>query len=565
MKEMRDFFKLRLLELLHKDTLDSFRVKVNNSNSLLHELFQLLIDWKKGKLQTFDTVKYSCQELLEALKSDICFEYGEYDQEIIIDELTCLEKSEGKKNTDYLQFIIAKLIDINKYTYLINCVSKIRSLLQTIKSNQGLYINFDILLNSFVSELIRLGYTKTYLYKVTKTAFRNSTSFDDSLERYITTLTDVKAKIFIVFFKLNFKYTNLIFKDKTLFKTIDPKLISDKAKARNADFFVEDNLCRYLKIEVEALDAHSALSKAKLKLSEFTDKLHLSMRAMKMNIHSKAYVTSDPFTNGNCIQIEYIVDGEYGKIVSFKEINDLLNKISQSNFVSFEAKERINCAIRHFHIGDESKDIEQKFINYWIGLEFIFSAPEKGVSTFARIKEYLPVILCCGYLKRNIDYLDGLLVKEKRKIKFTNKLYEANEDEIDTLISHIPNKLLIYRLTKVKALITGNSDKRSDYIKRHEKHLIWHIVRLYRTRNELIHDAAIDNSITQITSNLRYYLVYLLNQMLLYFSNQKGTSEVNELNMNDFFYEYILIYKNIKKNYALKTILNVPIEQTLIQ
>ena len=57
-KKMKNFFRDRLLELLHKDTLDSYRVKVNNSNSLLYELHQLLNDWKAGKINNLKRYKF---------------------------------------------------------------------------------------------------------------------------------------------------------------------------------------------------------------------------------------------------------------------------------------------------------------------------------------------------------------------------------------------------------------------------------------------------------------------------------------------------------------------------
>jgi hypothetical protein len=113
---MINFFKNRLLELLHKDTLDSYRVKVNNSNSLLYEIFQLLNDWKDGKIKQFETVQNSCEELLESLKFDECFSYGKYEKQTIIDELEVLKKKTNEKdlNLGFAQHMLFHLIELNK-------------------------------------------------------------------------------------------------------------------------------------------------------------------------------------------------------------------------------------------------------------------------------------------------------------------------------------------------------------------------------------------------------------------------------------------------------------------
>lgn len=139
-------------------------------------------------------------------------------------------------------------------------------------------------------------------------------------------------------------------------------------------------------------------------------------------------------------------------------------------------------------------------------------------------------------------------------------IWDFDETMLNELIEKSPSSLIKFRLSKTKSLLIGNSEKRKDYLKRHENHLVWHIVRLYRLRNELIHDAAIKNNIVQVTSNLRYYLAYMLNQIIHYFCNITESEVKSDYTINDFFYEYKLLYYNIKKNYNKDIIFNVAIE-----
>jgi hypothetical protein len=564
---MINFFKNRLLELLHKDTLDSYRVKVNNSNSLLYEMYQLLDDWKAGKIKQFETVQNSCDELLDSLKFDECFSYGEYEKQIVIDELEVLKKKTNEKelNLGFIHHILFHLIGLNKEKYLDRLFTEIDAGLKE-DANQENFIKMDKLLNSFVAELIRIGYSKYFLYNISKKAFSEDNKFNDSFDVYKNRLLKKEKELFHIFFKLFFDKTDSIPSRLDLLSEIAANFISQKAKNTNRTFFVCDDKTRFLHFEEKVLDANTALMDAKLKLSTFLDKIHLTMDVVQIDVYKLTYITTATNSKkGNCKNTDYIVDGFIGKRNTFDKIESVLTSISNNIIISEDVKDRIYCSLRHFRLGNYARDLEEKFINYWIGLEYIFSSPEKDASTFTRIKLNLPIILLCGYMKRNFLYINAGVRVEKDQAGFANKeLWNLDEEQIDTLIASSSSSLTKYRLSKIKSLVTGNSDKRKDYLKLHENHLNWHIVRLYRLRNELIHDAAIKNNIMQVTSNLRYYLVYTLNQILYYFSQIEGSDIKSKFNIDDFFYEYTLFYKNIKRNYDKNLIFSIPIELEII-
>lgn len=560
---MRDFFKNRLLELLHKDTLDSYRVKVNNANSLLHELYHLLFDWKVGKIKRFETVQYTCMELLDQLKNDECISYGEYEKDCIIEELKKLE-SKDEKNTswDYIQYLIFRLIDINKDAYLERLFLKVTL---GIKENacQANFIQLDRLLNCLIAELIRIGYSKNFLYIITKSAFarKDGIEFDCSFEKYKIRLLEKKKEIFHVFFKLIFDKTETIPDNTELIKSIPTELITAKAQQTNSAFFEQTERTRFLHFEENVLDANTSLAESKLKLSTFLDKIHLSLGIVQVEVNKSTYITNTNNSKGRCIYTDFVVDGTSIDTVPYEKIDHALSSIYSSSIISADVKDRINCSLRHFRLGNDARDMEQKFINYWIGLEYIFSVPEKDSSTFTRIKEYLPIVLLCGYMKRNFIYINNLVMRDKDREGYLGiNIWDYDETMLNELIEKSPSSLIKFRLSKTKSLLIGNSEKRKDYLKRHENHLVWHIVRLYRLRNELIHDAAIKNNIVQVTSNLRYYLAYMLNQIIHYFCNITESEVKSDYTINDFFYEYKLLYHNIKKNYNKDIIFNVAIE-----
>lgn len=562
---MIKFFKDRILELLHKDTLDSYRVKVNNSNSLLYELFQLLADWKRGNIKRFETVQYSCAELLSSLNEDECFSYGNFNKDFVKEELKELASTKEKTyNCDYIQYLIHQLINLNKETYLEYLFLRI-SIGLNENSTQENFIWFDRLLNSFVAELIRIGYSKSFLYIITKNAFSNESRFTESFAKYRHRLLEKKNELFHVFFKLVFDRRESIPNHHSLIDSVPQQLITEKARMTTSAFFENDEKIKYLHFEENVLDADTALAVAKLKLSSFLDKLHLTLGLSQVEVYKLTYITTEENSKGRCKITDFIVDGTYSQTISFDEINNKIENIFENKIISNDVKDRFNCAIRHFRLGNCARDLEQKFINYWIGLEYIFSVPEKDISTFGRIKDNLPIILSCGYMKRNFIYIEHQIQEIKKDLGLaTVNLWDADMASMDLLIAHSSTSLIKYRLSTIKSLIIGNSDKREIYIKKHKDHLLWHIERLYRLRNELIHDAAIKNNIVQVTSNLRYYLTYTLNQMTLYFNNLKTDEIKKSHTIDDFFYEYRILYNNIKKHYEKNAIFSIDIELNAI-
>ena len=89
-----------------------------------------------------------------------------------------------------------------------------------------------------------------------------------------------------------------------------------------------------------------------------------------------------------------------------------------------------------------------------------------------------------------------------------------------------------------------------------------HLARIYRLRNELVHEAAIKQKIQNVTSNLRYYLVFSLNQMICYF----GQIPLQGKTMDDFFNEYQLIKIKLsqEENISVHDLVNVPFEHRLL-
>jgi hypothetical protein len=232
--------------------------------------------------------------------------------------------------------------------------------------------------------------------------------------------------------------------------------------------------------------------------------------------------------------------------------------------VKDETKEKIKSAIRYLRLGNQSTEVEHKFINYWIGLEYLFSNYESQ-NTINRIKEHFVNAHSLAYVKRNafsfkkefgqISLLHQALVpsftsNDSNYLSVESFYNDAGQYLLDT------HPLLAYRALRLHKWFfsSGKASNASEYIKKHRKNLETHFTRIYRLRNEIIHDAKTNTNNEHIASNLRYYLTFILNEIIDYFSRNTG----KPITIEDSFIQNEIEIGNIGfSGYPLNMLLNV--------
>jgi len=571
--EIKQIFLLeRLLELFHKDTIDSYRVRIHNTNSLLKELKQLLIGWEEKRVQNFETVKYCAEELLSCLKADNFICLADYNKDLFQSDLLHLTKSDGNKYDVYqLLYLLDKLIICNKDTYIRKIFDEIENYVFSENDfTEDEFIPVLDIINNLASklatELINFGFSKNYIYIVLKSISKKSpVQFHDEFNLFRDLILSQNEIDFVVIFKLTSKkeLTDVDFLVE-LVPEIKSEYLTNKVTERNTAFISPDNYSRFCCFEVKALDQFTAITKSKLKISELFDKIHLGYNGLEVNLHPTALVINLAVKNGARLNpIAYMLDGVYESNVElYSKFNELIQTIDENQDIAKDVKDRLFSALRYLRLGNNAIEIEQRFIDYWIGLEFIFSFPLKHQSTYPRLKENMVNILSCCYLKRNFMLLNNMLKKEGY---IEDAFWTINDSDYDTMLTSISSTLLRYHIHKIKPIIYGHSDKRKEFITQHVNNLNQNISRIYHLRNELIHEAALKQNIENVTSSLRYYLLFVLNQLIKYFSELPNNQNEKKINIDDMLSEFKLWRKHIEKDWSLDVLLAVPIDIDLIE
>jgi len=573
------FFIEKSIELLYYGSIDSYRVRLNNPKTVLEELRYCLKEFEIGRIKHFHTIKSKEKEkkalINETLKlldyNPNFIEFNSISKSYLVKLLNEIDDFNYKKVIYSIDILLLENQD-----YLEKTIAGLKDLIDLNDNSLNALENLDKTLNILFSELISKGFSKGFLYKIIYGIFVNTlkpaSNFDAHFENFKTRITDSKSEHTVIFridttLKVYESISTITHHSFSLSDEIEEvKLNGEIANKELESFKLKVNNRKFISCKVRSLDYLSALKIARNILSEYLDVVNLGLSDEFLHIHNRALVIDirSP-KKGNFQNNINILDGKYrvekDHYIQFSQkLPDLVNNPHIVN----ETKEKIKSAIRYLRLGNQSTEVEHKFINYWIGLEYLFSNYESQ-NTINRIKDHFTNAHCLAYLIRNLYsfkksflQLSGATIALIPSYNDSDDNFLKNEgfyNEIGTiLINDFP--LLAYRALKLKHWLfkPNKPANATDYINHHKENLEIHFTRIYRFRNEIIHDAATNTNNEQIASNLRYYLTFILNEVIDFLHNHS----TSQLSIEDYFILNEIKLGNIaRQGYLINDLLSV--------
>ncbi len=558
--ELIAFFKQRMVELYDRNTLDSYSVRTCNTMSIFCEMREIINGWIVGNVKRGETVGLCIDECLGLMDNEEWMDFSFYDKvkfktylEAYAKSVKQVKDTKDKKEKDYNEaqytlHLVNLCISRNDKQYLSTLLAAVRVDLLTPKNDYNdnefktTIARLDNKLTRIGTELLRRGYSKSYLYQYFNAIKKNrgGVGFNSAYDQLQRKFSVAHQHTDVVIIRLVFTTGNIPSMDNLVaavpaeyLAVMDNSMKGYSNGASNKRFYI---------VNVKAQDTNAALHKARLDLAQALDRNDMGdviiekrgIVAYKENgvwsVHWELYnqLERKPVRLANVAN----------------PLSSMMKRIDAASNISQEIKDRLNTALRHLRVGDGQEEMEQRFLNYWIGLEFIFATPRSGDSTFARLKEKFPRMKTLYYLKRNVGDLDAIL-RRKRLIGVAESFGNTPEAGMDRIFNATTDVLLKYRITKMKEHLHDHN-KVKDYLQNHLKHLEWHLSRIYHLRNELVHEAAIRQNMDGVGNNLRSYLVFMLNLLLDYCKQQLVNQQGETVVMDNFFWNYELLWlKNI--------------------
>lgn len=176
-----------------------------------------------------------------------------------------------------------------------------------------------------------------------------------------------------------------------------------------------------------------------------------------------------------------------------------------------------------------SEDVAVQLTTLWSALEAIVPSPldESRIQT---LSDVLGPVLCLGYARKIFqDAHESLLrcakvqyLQSVERVGYDTPSYhacaaiiaiEANEPARDLIYEACDrNPLLRFRIYRLKRAFES-ADTTLATIRAHERRVLWHLRRLYRTRNMIVHAGRTPQLRETLVENVHYYFHHVVNAL----------------------------------------------------
>lgn len=559
------FFIQRLSELLFDYTLDTFKPRALNTILLCEELLNVIQEIEKQIIDE-KNIEHIFDELKWSFKSDPIA------KEIIGDRRNDYLDSVDIKDLSKLKLTISLLKNkLGDFNYLDKSKETIIDLIQS-KSPEKRKI--EKITSSLITGLIDLGYNKSYIHK----------KFNEYFIRFEGVRNDLD---FISDFFNSFNYQNqnftVVFKAQIFFEKFADSCQSFRLNITHdlSSYFEKESLNVHCKDFIDKKRHNQVYIVAKniSELDEESARLEVLNRIEKIsNLFVFFHHKQNPAWNGTGLVIKFDDDNNIkdSKIVSsstpvLHKTLDLipskasveLKKVLKNFGLESSSFRRFDTAIDLHASAVKNTEIQNQLLNLWIALETLIT-PNKSKSKIQNYSDIITNFLVYDYAERIFRYVTKAIIRESNGLKtilieniegdmslykkvailIISPEYEELREQVYEKLEN--NALLIYRIKRLnKEFASGKDIMR--FIETHIFKTRLQLLRIYRTRNLIVHSGRIPSFTENLAENLHNYVDSFLKRIIDFSLENKRINSIEQacLEMEMLVSKYM---KNIEKN-----------------
>lgn len=508
------FFAQRIQEMLFHYTDHVYKVPVMNTALLIDEYLETAPLVKRKVINNSHLISIM-EEFQDSFNNDI----------VIAEQLSKEEKTKllGKINSSsdvdkvkWMQYIKFVLSDYNTW-----CKEYLRTIVPQEKEKKKI----ERAIRCYLPGLLSAGYSHEYIFYYSKDVFFNKRvesieSLDVFLDRF-----DFQKRSFDVYIAIEKKA--LVFQD-----ILEKRLgVEFDSQDNTDDVRFDRNKYQLIKLQTESYDEQSAAWDAYKYLDIFFKYYRfLSNQRNEWFFNTAKVVGSDnksAFVDLQDFGLNYSLFDkkvDVGKSAEFL-ITSLQSNARQSYF-------KVNRALIAHNAAIDGRDIRSRFLNLWSVLEILY-VNENAESKILELKKKILPILQRDYIQElfgqiQTDLIDTLgeevLAQIKREITadeederwlfkvIAGKGYEGQRNNIYQLLADYP--IIRSRISRLNELC---SSKNRIYktVSKFTDRISWHLTRLYRTRNSIIHSGDTTHNLRELAEHLHSYVDECLLEMII--------------------------------------------------
>lgn len=540
----------RLQEMLFHYSDDIVRAPIHNSQTLLDEYIRVEKDVVNGRVKSYQ-LDAIMQELKESLLADKILK-ERYDASTIDDIVKSLDDKKGSM-VHYLSGIITKT------EYYNACIEYLKK--NVMFANHKKEIEFG--LRTWIASAVWYGYSPEYIYRYLRNFFdvevNNPT---EKLEKFLNRFDFSKQNYKVYFvFHANAKPYQLLLKERLQIAFEDDGNFANLKKKAESFIGVK---------EVNALDSYGAVQYSYSALNiflrfyrAFTNKREdlMSKNALVVNVNSEEDMIL-PVQPRGYKNIESKPGEDFAE-----EIDSVVLGCQNKKRETYSQLSKIvdlhNAALKQM-------DLNDAFVNLWSVLEVASFDSEAGAKIDSVVKSVTPILQSNYYsaVFRNIatDLKNNLSTEKYEKLlseideecdsikkiacfilleKYEKLRESMFEDEL-LFYPNIRNKIYNLYLDKSnKSAFKHNAEKYCRRVK-------WHIYRLYRVRNAIVHAGETHRRIQVLGEHLHIYADIIIFELMLKLACDEHLNTIEDVLVDT---ELL-----IKRKYAFKDTDNIEYE-----
>jgi hypothetical protein len=536
------FFLQKSIELLNKESIDTYRLRINNPKTLLREISEVVKLIQDGSIkENYGHALF--KEALTLLKQE---------QELVYNSIskTYLQAALGKNELENVYYAANVLLKDNSgYAQkLYETISAEVTCLNGIPFNYQEFDRLNRIVGDFFIELRALGYSKEYLHNFIRSIFSPKKALPAFADAYtiIGSLINRPLEQFTVYIAIKIPgatdpkllstadFSHIFYTDLHKKAAVTSKalvLFADK----NADW-------TFFTLEVECQDYLSAGLITRNRLQKKFDLFFMGFSSDEIMLNNNFFVVgaNNP-GRGKPQYFDYRLDGKFNS-----NIDTYNNFIANITGVNAKPLERVSMAklqagLRYLRLGSNAEELESKLLNYWIAIEYLFSSHDSSVNKTTRLQQYFNKIHSLSYATRIFQYLQKSVVRlsldgKLSKYDAADLTYLTDAQTLsDAAALVIEHPLFLYRLSTVNNRFKDFQSITYE-LKRHQANIEHNLLRTYRIRNEIVHSAAKDKNIADITAHVKYYLIFIINGFIDFVLNHPVDVDMDgQISIDDYF------------------------------
>lgn len=538
------FLTQRMEEMLNHYTDHLYKAPVLNSYLLIKEYLEINILVEK-ELINKQHLEHILEEFIYTFKNDIIIKDNLSEEKIkyIIDSLNTFSNYDKVKLMNYLWVLLQKYIK-----WCEKCLSEISKKEKEKKK-------IDNALRSYISCLIGLGYSQEYIYHFLCTVFNtNNIEPEKALDMFINRF-DFKLRKYTVYVAVNKEVLNF---REILKKRIGANFDEDKYCMKLKH---DEKIYTIVKFKVSALDDKNALKKVDNKLNLFFRYYNFFSHNQKKEIILNIGMIRNRKNECSFIKIKS------DRFNYTKYFSDRILGVISENLISLLMKKKdfiyIDKSVRMHNLALKSVEPKNSFLNLWSILEILcingkvdskISEISKSIlpilqkdyieGVFLNLDEYLKKHLDDVYYKDLKEKLPGKRVVEKISCLIILDDYKDLRKEIcDKLIEY---PLIRSRIFQLNELYKNPKTMKKD-LERFIKRIDWHLKRLYRTRNMIIHSGEEPMNLKVLSEHLHNYVDEILKEIMILLAVKNLGNIKNVFTNSKFIIDNIIKSLEVKK------------------